>query len=113
MTVLEASYIVFLLQPFHANIGKRLIKSPKIYFYDVGLASWLCGIENQKQIRKTRLKIYDVLLSLSNEFAWAPIVKFEKDIQKLCEENYFWMIDALKTGITIWKEDQTFLFLSK
>jgi predicted AAA+ superfamily ATPase len=50
MTVLEASYIVFLLQPFHANIGKRLIKSPKIYFYDVGLASWLCGIEEESQI---------------------------------------------------------------
>ncbi|MBU4263101.1 MAG: ATP-binding protein [Proteobacteria bacterium] len=50
MTVLEASYIVFLLQPFHANIGKRLIKSPKMYFYDVGLASWLCGIEEEKQV---------------------------------------------------------------
>ena len=50
MTVLEASYIVFLLRPFHANIGKRLIKSPKIYFYDVGLASWLCGIEEESQI---------------------------------------------------------------
>lgn len=50
ITVLEASYIVFLLQPFHANIGKRLIKSPKIYFYDVGLASWLCGIEKEKQL---------------------------------------------------------------
>ena len=50
MTVLEASYIVFLLQPFHANIGKRLIKSPKVYFYDVGLAGWLCGIEEERQI---------------------------------------------------------------
>lgn len=50
MTVLEASYIIFLLQPFHANIGKRLIKSPKIYFYDAGLAAWLCGIEEEKQI---------------------------------------------------------------
>lgn len=50
LTILEASYIVFLLQPFHANIGKRLIKSPKIYFYDVGLASWLCGIEALEQL---------------------------------------------------------------
>lgn len=50
MTVLEASYIVFLLQPFHANIGKRLIKSPKVYFYDVGLAGWLCGIEEEIQV---------------------------------------------------------------
>ncbi len=38
LTALEASYIVFQLPPFHANIRKRLTKSPKIYFYDVGLA---------------------------------------------------------------------------
>lgn len=50
ITVLEASYIVFLLQPYHANIGKRLIKTPKLYFYDTGLAAWLCGIENHKQV---------------------------------------------------------------
>ena len=41
MSVLEASYIVFLLPPFHANLSKRLIKSPKLYFYDVGLAAHL------------------------------------------------------------------------
>jgi len=50
MSVLEASFIVFLLQPFHANIKKRLIRSPKLYFYDVGLASWLCGIEDARQL---------------------------------------------------------------
>lgn len=49
-TVLEASYIIFLLQPFQANIGKRRIKSPKIYFYGVGLAGWLCGIDAEKQL---------------------------------------------------------------
>ena len=50
LTVLEASYIVFQLQPYHSNVQKRLIKSPKLYFYDVGLASYLIGIENAKQI---------------------------------------------------------------
>ena len=50
LTVLEASYIVFLLNPFHANLKKRLIKSPKLYFYDVGLASYLLGIESASQI---------------------------------------------------------------
>lgn len=45
LSVLEASFIVFLLPPFHANIGKRLVKSPKLYFYDVGLAAFLLGIE--------------------------------------------------------------------
>ena len=53
---LEASYIVFLLQPYHCNISKRLVKSPKIYFYDVGLASYLLGIENEKQVSRDPLK---------------------------------------------------------
>ena len=56
-------------------------------------------------------EVYDVLLSLSNEFAWAPIVKCEKEIQKMCDENYFWIIDALKTGKTIWKVDQTVILV--
>ncbi len=50
LTVLEASYVVFQLPPFYANIRKRLVKSPKLYFYDVGLASYLIGIEHAGQI---------------------------------------------------------------
>ena len=50
LTLLEISYIVFQLPPFHANISKRLVKSPKLFFYDVGLASCLIGIEQAKQI---------------------------------------------------------------
>lgn len=50
LTLLEASYILFRLQPFHANVRKRLVKSPKLYFYDVGLARYLLGIERPEQI---------------------------------------------------------------
>lgn len=50
LALLEASYIVFLLQPFHRNISKRLVKTPKLYFYDIGLASFLMGIESIDQI---------------------------------------------------------------
>ena len=46
ISVLEAGYIVFKLQPFHANIGKRLIKRAKLYFWDTGLVSWLTGIQS-------------------------------------------------------------------
>lgn len=56
LSVLEASYVVFVLPPLHANISKRLIKSPKLYFYDVGLASHLLGIENENQIPTHPLK---------------------------------------------------------
>lgn len=50
ISVLEASYILFLLRPHHANFNKRLVKSPKLYFYDTGLACWLLGIQNKQQI---------------------------------------------------------------
>ncbi len=50
LTVLETSYVIFQLPPYHANIRKRLVKSPKLYFYDVGLASYLIGIENAEQV---------------------------------------------------------------
>jgi predicted AAA+ superfamily ATPase len=50
LSVLEASYIVKLLRPYYQNFNKRLIKSPKLYFLDTGLASFLLGIENERQM---------------------------------------------------------------
>ncbi len=44
LAVLESSYIVFRLPPYHGNFGKRLVKTPKLYFHDTGLAAWLLGI---------------------------------------------------------------------
>ena len=56
ISLLEASYIVFQLQPYFRNISKRLVKSPKLYFYDVGLATFLLGIENEKQLSRDPLR---------------------------------------------------------
>jgi hypothetical protein len=50
ISVLEASYLVFLLRPHSVNFNKRLIKMPKLYFYDAGLASWLLGIRTTEQM---------------------------------------------------------------
>lgn len=50
ISVLEASYIIHLLRPHHRNFNKRLVKSPKLYFWDVGLAAWLLGIREVGQI---------------------------------------------------------------
>jgi predicted AAA+ superfamily ATPase len=50
ISVLEASYILFLLSPHHNNFNKRLVKSPKLYFYDTGLACSLMGIQNSNQL---------------------------------------------------------------
>ena len=72
-SVLEASYVLFYLRPFYRNIGKRLVKTPKIYFYDTGLACYLNGIEHQQQLATHPLRgaIFEnlaVLEFLKNRF---------------------------------------------
>ena len=54
--ILEASYITFRLPAFSANLRKRLIKMPKLYFYDTGLACWLLGIRQPEQLRSHPLR---------------------------------------------------------
>jgi predicted AAA+ superfamily ATPase len=56
LTLLEASYVVFQLRPWHSNISKRLVKSPKLYFYDVGLASYLIGLETELHVARDPLR---------------------------------------------------------
>jgi predicted AAA+ superfamily ATPase len=51
LSVLETSYIAFQLKPYYHNFNKRLVKSPKLYFYDTGLACSLLGIEHAKQLQ--------------------------------------------------------------
>jgi len=50
LTVLEASYLVYRLPPYHVHFGKRLVKTPKLYFYDTGLAAWLLDIRDWRQL---------------------------------------------------------------
>ncbi len=50
LTVLESSFIIFRLFPYHRNFNKRIVKMPKLYFYDTGLACSLLGINKQDQL---------------------------------------------------------------
>ena len=56
LALLEASYIIVRLQPYFENFGKRVIKSPKLYFVDVGLACYILGIENSQQLSRDPLR---------------------------------------------------------
>lgn len=56
ITLLEASFVLFRMPPWFANIGKRLIKTPKLYFHDVGLAAYLCGIEEPAHLMSHPLR---------------------------------------------------------
>lgn len=56
LSVLETSFIAFRLPAFHSNLRKRLVKMPKIHFYDTGLVCWLLGIRSHDQLRSHPLR---------------------------------------------------------
>lgn len=56
LSVLMASYIIVMLQPFYTNTRKRLTKSPKIYFTDTGLACNILGIESARQLQRDKMR---------------------------------------------------------
>jgi len=56
LNVLEASFIVFRLEPYFANVGKRLVKTPKLYFTETGLAACLLGLKTEAQVARDPLR---------------------------------------------------------
>jgi uncharacterized protein len=70
LSILEASYIVFRLEPYFKNFGKRLIKSPKIFFNDVGLAAHLLRLDTIDEVEN-----YHELGSLFENMVIADIQK--------------------------------------
>jgi predicted AAA+ superfamily ATPase len=84
LSILEASFLVFSLAPWSVNIGKRLVKSPKVYFYDVGLACWLLGIKTVEQLQHHPLRgalfenlvVLEVMKSLRNQGLRDPLYFF-------------------------------------
>lgn len=84
LSILEATYLVFLIRPYHRNLNKRLIKMPKMYFYDTGLACSLLGIQNVAQLDTHYLKG-----SLFESFVLSEILKdrFNKGIEPNC---FYW-----------------------
>ncbi|MDQ2719467.1 MAG: ATP-binding protein [Bacteroidota bacterium] len=84
LSILESSYVVFLLQPYHENFNKRLVKSPKLYFFDTGLLCHLLNIRNSGEMEENRLK--------GNIFENMVIAEYQKKNfhQYLHQNFYFW-----------------------
>ena len=113
LSLLEASFIVFLLPPWFANIGKRLTKSPKLYFHDVGLASWLLGIRQESHLDVHPLKgqlfenlvVLEIMKQLMNQ-GKHPQLHFYRDSSGLetdlvSDEGDGLVITEIKSGQTI------------
>jgi predicted AAA+ superfamily ATPase len=70
LDVLETSHLVYRLAPYHRNFGKRLVKTPKLYFIDTGLVAWLLGIADPEQ-----LAVHPLRGALFENFAVVEILK--------------------------------------
>lgn len=84
LSVLEAGYVVFLLQPHHRNFGKRLVKTPKLYFHDTGLAAYLLGIADAQH-----LAIHSARGALFENLVISEYLK-QRLNQGLAPHLYFW-----------------------
>jgi predicted AAA+ superfamily ATPase len=84
ISVLEASYIIFLLPPYYQNFGKRIVKSPKLYFYDTGLVSYLTGIQNENSFEQGPM-----LGSIFENYIISDILKRELHNKSHAELFYF------------------------
>lgn len=84
LSVLESSELLFLLQPYHRNFGKRLVKTPKLYFTDTGLAAWLIGIRDPQL-----LALHPMRGALFETWVLNEFRKFRLN-QGLPADLYFW-----------------------
>ncbi len=99
LSILETSYILFQLPPFHSNINKRLIKSQKLYFFDVGLASNLLRIQQSDQLDSHPLRG-----ALFENLVIADIIKSRRN--KGLMDNFFFYRDSNQNEVDLIIDDQ-------
>jgi predicted AAA+ superfamily ATPase len=87
LSVLEASYILYFVQPYSGNVNRRMIKSPKLYFYDTGLVCSLLNIEKAKQLDTFYLRG-----NLFENFIFSELVKARYNAG--LPANYFFLRDS-------------------
>jgi predicted AAA+ superfamily ATPase len=87
LSLLEASYILYFVQPWSGNVNRRLIKSPKLYFYDTGLVCSLLNLENAKQLESFYLRG-----NIFENFVFSELVKYRFNAG--LPANYYFLRDS-------------------
>lgn len=97
LNVLEASFIVFRLPPYYVNIGKRLVKTPKIYFTETGLAACLLGLKTVEQVSRDPLRG-----SLFENLVVSDLLK--RKLNSDCEGELFFFRTADGTEVDVLRQ---------
>ena len=124
LSILEASFVLFQLQPFFENFNKRLVKSPKLYFYDTGLLCYLLGLNDAEQVpqyyqRGSLFENFVVLEILKNRinadrqtslYFWQDSHKVEVDLVELdgLETHLYEMKYSYTPSAEVFKGIQSF-----
>jgi len=87
LSLLEASYILYFVQPYSGNVNRRMIKSPKLYFYDTGLVCSLLNIEQEKQLETFYLRG-----NLFENFVFSELLKVR--FNEGLPANYYFFRDS-------------------
>lgn len=113
ISILESSYIIFMLPSYHKNMGKRLLKTPKLYFYDTGLLCHLLALKDEVKVRD-----YDNFGIIFENLVVAELFKFKAHSQSEQEMYYFrdsnglevdlLEVDGFKTMMMEMKSSKTF-----
>lgn len=116
LSLLETSFIVFLLRPNHKNFRKRLVKMPKLYFWDTGLAATLLNIRNEEQLNQHSMKgalfenlVVADLAKQAHHHGEDPQLTFWRDntgheIDLIWDDGTTWLPIEIKSGKTIREE---------
>ncbi len=116
LNLLEVSYIVFRLRPFHANTRKRLVKSPKIFFHDVGIAAFLLGISSPEHLRTHPLRgvlfenlvVTEVLKTVFNHDRRTEVCFYRdsngNEVDLMLRTGTGWLPIEIKAGKTVNQE---------
>lgn len=111
--VLESSYIIYLLQPYYNNFNKRIIKAPKLYFYDTGVASYLLNIRSAADLKNHFAKgalyenfiINELMKNCYNKRVQPRFYYFRdsngNEVDLLIEQSNFMYAIEIKAGSTI------------
>lgn len=113
LTVLETSFLVTVLPPFFRNLNKRLVKTPKLYFTDAGLAAWLVGVREPAQLRSHPLRgalhetwVVAELLKAAHNAGARPALSFYRtrdgaEVDLVAETSRGCVAIEIKSGATL------------
>ena len=103
VSILERSGVIYLLRPYHNNISKRLVKTPKVYFMDTGLAAYLCRWPNAETLEHGAMDG-----AFLETFAVTEIVKSYYNAGKPCDLFYYRDIDRKEIDLLIAEGDNLY-----